>query len=113
MIESAYFNGEDISCDDVDSVLIEKGLSKDRIELIRMRAYQTVCCHEMDNCEAVHPVIDYGEPCVVCYEAYMPALNQYNKRYPKRVKWSHCPFCGKSTQRIIHPDCQTSIDGSY
>lgn len=113
MIETAFFNGEDISCDDLDSVLKEHGLTEERIDLIRTRAYQTCCCTDMDDCNAARPVIDYGEPRILYYEAIMPALNEYNKRFPKRVIWKHCPFCGRPTTRVIHPDRQTSIDGSY
>lgn len=113
MIETAFFNGEDISSRDIDDELAKKGMSQDRIELIRTRAYQTCCCTDLDDCNAAHPVIDYGEPRVLYYEAIMPALNEYNKRYPKRVVWKFCPFCGRPTTRVIHPDSQTSIDGTY
>lgn len=112
-MESAFFNGDNISCEDVDAALRDRGLTQDRIELIRMRAYQTVCCEDMNGCNSVYPVIDYGSPRVLFYEALMPALNEYNKAYPKRYVWDYCPFCGKSTRRIIHPDSQTSIDGTF
>ena len=113
MKDSGFFNGTDISCDNLDAALMERGLSEDRIELIRMRAYQTVCCNELNDCNAAHPVIDYGDTKVLYYEALMPALNEYNKPFPKRYVWKFCPFCGRPTSRIIHPDTQTSIDGTF
>lgn len=113
MKETAFFNGVDISCDDLDSALMERGLSEDKIGLIRMRAYQTACCEELDSCNAAHPVIDYGDPKVLYYEGMMPALSEYYKAFPKRYVWKFCPFCGRPTTRIIHPESQTSIDGTY
>lgn len=112
MIETAFYNGEDISSHNPAEILIEKGMSEDRIDLIQTRAYQMICCQDMEDCNA-HPVIDYGIPKVLYYEAIMPALNEYNKRFPKRIVWRYCPFCGKPTEKVIHPDRQTSIDGTF
>lgn len=112
MTELAYYNGDMVLGLDkpMDDMLIEKGLSKDRIDNIRKQAYTNYCCPRLEELHCARPIIDYGTPEIKCFMMYLPNLDSQNKTVYKDMAIHYCPFCGKSLTRRIHPENQASIE---
>lgn len=112
MTELAYYNGDMLLGPDksLDAMLIERGMSAERIENIRKQAYTNYCCPKLEELHCARPIIDYGTPEIKCFMMYLPNLDSMNATIYRDTVIYYCPFCGKNLTRRIHPDSQTSIE---
>lgn len=110
MIEKAYFNGESIESDCLDKVLLEKGLTVEKIEHIRDGAYRNWCCDPLEDSDCFRPVIDFGTSEVLGMDVTLPYLDSNGKVEYRRTFIGYCPFCGKPFKKKIHPESQKLLE---
>ena len=110
MIEKAYICGEPIESDNLDGLLLKRGISADKIEHMRMVAYSNWCCDPLEDSDCFRPVIDYGSSEVLGMDVTLPYLDQNGKVEYRRTFIGYCPFCGKAFKKKIHPESQKVLE---
>lgn len=104
---TCYFRGVPIEEADLPS----KGMTSEDIEFITHEAYSNYCCEQMEELNAITPVIDFGIPEIKWYQMKMPILDTSgNKICIRIVDINYCPFCGKMLRRRLHPRTQTKME---